>query len=381
MKQKQIVSLAIVTMVAVAAAIYTVEKRNGDTSSSQTAEQLLPDLGSKVNTIDEITVQSHDESVTVKKGADGTWVVASKYDYPADFETVKKTIVGLTDMTVVEPKTADPKLFPELGLADVAAEDSKAKLIALRSGGKAVASLLFGERKYVPGIGGARGYVRKADGGRAWLVDNAADVQTDVKRWMAEDTVTVARDRIKDVTLDGPDRRALTVYRDAKDEKDFKIRNMPKGAKLSYEGAPDSIAGALANVSFDDVKPVGDVDFAGADTARFRTFGGLEVTVRLVKLDKDSWAKFEAVALPGASVPAKAETPASDAASDKDASAAQDGQEKAKTPDVPAEAKAINARVAGWAYKLPDYRAENFTKRLDDLLAKDKKETKKATKP
>jgi Domain of unknown function (DUF4340) len=393
MKQKRLTWLLIVTVVVAGAAIYTVKERDDRTVTNVVAEQLFPDLSSKINSIDEIAVQSHDRSVTVKRNPDGHWVVATKYDYPASFETVKKTIVGFVGMTVVEPKTADPKLFPELGLADVASDGSKAKLVALASDGKTVASILFGERKYVPGVADARAYVRKADGGRAWLVDHAPDADNDVKHWMVSETVSISRERMKDAVLNGPNRRALTVYRDSKDEKDFKVRNMPSGAKLDYAGAPDAIAGALAAVNFDDVKPLSDVDFAQPDTAVFTTFDGLEVTVSLVKQGDETWAKFEAAALPGASAPApekseaeiadatdKADNAAPDSANQSagDQTSGNSGKDADKTPDVAAEAKAINDRVGAWAYKLPDYKAKDFTKRMDDILAKDNKETKKA---
>jgi hypothetical protein len=36
---------------------------------------------------------------------------------------------------------------------------------------------------------------------------------------------------------------------------------------------------------------------------------------------------------------------------------------------VRAEAAAINARLGGWIYTLPGYKTEQFTRRLQDLLA------------
>jgi hypothetical protein len=397
MKTRNLVALTVLTVAVVAAAAYSVRTRDEHTAAVQQSQVLFPKLKSEINTVDEISVENHANTITVKRSADGSWVVASKYNYPARFDTVKKVIVGIADMKTAEAKTDDPKLFSELGLADITADNSKAKLVVLKSNGQAVAQVLFGERKYAPGIDTARTYVRKPDGGRAWLVENAPDVEANVKDWMVEDTVAVPPERVKEAELSGPDRPTLTVYRDSKDEKNFKVRNMPSGAKLEYDSAPDGVAGAMAYISYDDVKPVGDVDFSKADTARVTTFDGLQVTASLAKVDKDTWVKFEAVALPGAEqpkVPDASDASAATAAAPSDTAdktASTSGQtaskdadkdkEKAKVVDVPAEAKAINARVQGWAYKIADYKASDLTKRIGDLLAKEKKDSGKANKP
>ena len=112
---------------------------------------------------------------------------------------------------------------------------------------------------------------------------------------------------------------------------------MPAGAKLQYDGAPDSIAEELVYMSFDDVKPVADIDFSKADSAVFRTFDGLEVTANIAMADKATWVKFEAKALPGAEHPEAAdETKSADDAASKDKDQAKD-KAKPKPLDVPAE--------------------------------------------
>lgn len=388
MKTRNLVSLTIVTVVVIAAAAYSVRLRNDQMASVQELPPLFPNLVAKINTVDEIDVKSHADSTVIKRMPDGSWVIASKDNYPAKFDMVKKTIVGLTEMKTVEAKTDNPKLFGELGLQDVTADDSKAKLIELKSDGKTVASALFGERKYVPGVNAARAYVRKPDGGRAWQVENAPNIDTAPKSWWVEDTVAVPRERVKEAVLSGPDRNTLAVYRESKNDKNFKVRNMPAGAKLQFEAAPDSIAEGLAYMSFDDVKPASDVDFSKADSAVYRTFDGLEVTAKLASADKKTWIEFEAKALPGAEHPEPADesdaTKSADDTASKDAGKATDkdkAKAKEKPLDVPAEAKAINDRVRGWAYELASYKAKDLTKKISDLLAKDEKKSDKPGKP
>jgi len=373
MKSKHLFILSVVTVAVAGAAIYSVHMQNENTGAVQEARPLFPDLKSQINNVDAITVQNHDGMFTVQRNADGSWVVPTKYDYPANFSAVKKVVVGIADMKTVEAKTDDPKLFGDLGLLDPTADGAKSTLVTLKSDGKAVASILFGERKYAPGATSSRIYVRKPGGGRAWRVDDAPDVDADVKKWMVTDTVALSRERVKDVEVSGPNRPTLTVYRDSKDEKNFKVRDMPKGVKLEHPSAPNAVAGALSFISFDDVKPAGDVDFSKAEKDRFRTFDGLQVTSYVVKSGMDNWLKLEAEALPGATAPEASDT------ADKSAKDAE--AKKAKKPDIPAEAKAINARVSAWAYKVPDYKASDLTKRITDLLEKPKKDESKSAKP
>ena len=385
MKPKHLFILSVVTVAVAGAAIYSVHMQSENTEAVQEAQPLFPDLKGEINSVDVITVQNHDGMFSVKRNADGNWVVPTKYDYPANFSIVKTVVVGIADMKTIEAKTDDPKLFGELGLLDPTADGAKSTLVTLQSGGKAVASVLFGERKYTPGAASSRIYVRKPDGGRAWRVDNAPDIEADVKKWMVNDTVALSRERVKDVEVSGPDRPTLVVYRDSVDEKNFQIRDMPKGAKLEYPSAPNAVAGALSFISFDDVKPVGDVDFSKAYKIRFRTFDGLEVTAYLVRSGMDNWLKLEAEAVPGASTPEASDTTdksadatGGDVANNKDAKDAE--AKKAKKPDIPAEAKAINVRVSAWAYKVPDYKAADLTKKMSDLLEKPKKDDAKGSK-
>ncbi len=379
MKANRLLILSAVTMLVAGAAIYSVHMQTEHTAAMPEAQSLFPRLKSEINDIDEVSVQDHAGTFSVKRNADGSWVVPSKYDFPADFKMVKKVILDFADMKTVEAKTDDPKLFGELGLQDPTADGAKSSLVTLKSGDKTVASLLFGERKYTPGSADARIYVRKPEGGRAWRVDTAPDVQGDIKRWMSSESVALPRERVKEVEISGPDRATLTVYRDAKTDTNFQVRDMPKGAKLEYPSVANAIGGALSYVGFDDVKPVGDVDFSKADTVRYQTFDGLQVTASVAKIDGASWIKYEAEALPGASTPAAPVQATDDAA--KDATTADKNKDaKDKTPDIPAEAKAINERVSRWAYKIPDYKAGDLTKQLSDLLAKDKKEPPKGGK-
>jgi hypothetical protein len=131
--------------------------------------------------------------------------------------------------------------------------------------------------------------------------------------------------------------------------------------KITIGGASNALGSALGYLSYDDVAPEASVDFAGAASAEYRTFDGLVITVAVKEKDGKHWVKFAAAQDTAVTAPAPKE-------GEKD---------KPKTAEeVAKEVEAFNARVKGWAYEVSKYKAEDFTKTLDDVVEKPKDEKK-----
>jgi hypothetical protein len=128
---------------------------------------------------------------------------------------------------------------------------------------------------------------------------------------------------------------SYTLVRDNKDAQDFKLVDLPKGRALSFEGAPDGVAGAIVGFTFDDVAKASEIDFSKASQSVTNTFDGLDLTTKIATKGMDHWATVTA---------------------------------NATNPMVQAEATAINGRLDGWAFKLPDFKVTQFTAARDSLL-------------
>jgi hypothetical protein len=138
------------------------------------------------------------------------------------------------------------------------------------------------------------------------------------------------------------------VRRDKPSDTGFALAPMPRGRELADPGGPDGVASALADFSFDDIQPAGNLDFDNqASRTVTRTFDGLIVGVDVVKQGPDYWARVFAGAAPG-------------------------------KPDAAKEARGINASAQGWAYRLPAAKGAQFMITLDGLLKP--RETAKKTK-
>jgi hypothetical protein len=110
---------------------------------------------------------------------------------------------------------------------------------------------------------------------------------------------------------------------------------LPKGRELVYDSAPDGVGAAIVGFTFDDAQPAAQFDFTRAAQIISTTFDGLTIAVKVTQQGQRYWASVLAAGT---------------------------------TPEAQAEAVTINVRTAGWAYKLPDYKAKLFMTSLDSLL-------------
>src|SRR3546814_16159627 len=78
------------------------------------------------------------------ENAGGRWGVAEKSGYPADFEKVRATLLSVSQMETVEPRTAKPELLPKLELSDVDAPESKSIRVTAQVGEEILADAIIG---------------------------------------------------------------------------------------------------------------------------------------------------------------------------------------------------------------------------------------------
>ncbi len=401
--------LAAVTIVTIAAAGYVVEQQQEALNTAQGGIGLLyPGLLAKVNDVHSITVGSAKQSFTItrpEKG-DGPWVMAQKENYPADPDQVKAAVVGIAGLKTVAPRTDRPDLYDEIGVADIDKPDSSAIQLVLKNGaGKTLAALLVGKTSsYATDTSPALLYARKVGDRRSWLVQGRLDAHAESTAWLKTQILQVPRTSVMQVDVTPTEGPAFTLARPTSKEENFAVSGLPKGVNPKITNV-NGIAAALDLVTFDDVTRADKVDFAKAALVIYHTFDGLVVTVHTATYDHKPWTSFAAAVDPVQAAKAKAAAPTNGAAKADAAAptseaakadAAAPTSEAAKADAAPpakagstgkdagdpvarvtAEAAAINARVAGWAYQLPDYRVVNFTRTLAAVEMKGPTEVEK----
>ncbi|MBM3486993.1 MAG: DUF4340 domain-containing protein [Alphaproteobacteria bacterium] len=356
MKPITFYALAGATVVAVIAAAVAATSQRAPTRIAADRPLAFPEAAKRANDVAEIVIRSGREPFTIRRNGE-VWGIVEKGGYPVSFERVKTTIVALGNLRLLEQKTSDAERYARLQLEDPAGADAKSRLVVMKDGtGKEIASAVVGRRNTTL-FGANRGgtYIRRGTEAGSWLAEGDLEVGATPNDWMEREIVDVASDRIARAVVTHPDGEKTVVRKDVQNQPAFTVDDIPEGRKLKTDNEGGTVAGAIWRLRLEDVKPAKDLAApAAGHVVRFETFDGLNVTVRLSKIEEEYWATFEAAADPPA--PA-ADKPATDPAKAEDA----------KNDPVKAAAD-LNARVKGWAYRLSNWDAEKMTKKVADLL-------------
>lgn len=347
MRTKTWIVLALVTVLAVAGAVYVIvdDKRHEQTDAA-VRQVLFPGLMAHVNDVARLSFAHRDQTWTLVRGADGAWTMPERHDYAGSADKVKQAIVALADLRVLEEKTADPSLYDRIGVGDPTAAEAEAVLVSAKDAtGADLAALIVGRTRTAATSGDpAQVYVRKPDEKRSWLVEARLDIKTDPLEWLDGKMVKVEKGRVVEAAIRHADGEEVLIRRDQDAEADFTLVDMPSDRKLRSTQRVGAIAAGLEFLVFRDVKPYRAEDFGDkAARATFRTREGVVYTVETLVDGEDHWAHITAE-VDEAAIPA-----------DGDKAAAM------------SEAADVNDRLGQWAYLIPDYRAENFLRRMDAL--------------
>ncbi|MDR4500852.1 MAG: DUF4340 domain-containing protein [Nitrospirales bacterium] len=396
MKPKTLMILAGITFVVILGAVLLSQDTNE--KPSQSGELVFPDLMAGINEIEEMTIESKDHTVTLVRQGE-RWSVKEKGGYAASFEKVKPVLIGMAELRIREPKTKNPDLYEKLGLQDHNAEGSPSTLITLKAkGSKAVASMLLGNQR--PGRGNPTQsdlYIRKPDDPQTWLVSGKLPVEKVPGEWLEKELLNIAGKRIQRVSVTHPGGETLTIYKDTPDALDFKVRDLPKDQKVNSQFNVNNVANAVAQLTLEDVKKSDEPAFspkAGLQ-AVLETFDGLRLTVETMNKDEVVYGRIAAAFDPTLvykepvkeSSEKKADVPSGDdsgkdakESDESDTKEDDDNTEKKDEPkesilkseeDVQKEVADLNAKFKDWIFEFPKFKVENFSKKKDDLIAKE----------
>ena len=334
MQQRGFMALLGATVIGVAAAVFVIAAGDRTASPAPAGERALPGLAAKLGDLAWIGLTRGPTKIDFA-AIGGRWTVVEKGNYPAAPGKLRQLLLGLADLTLIEPKTERPELFQRLDLDDPT--NGKATDLKLNDRtGQNVAELLVGRRRADRlGTGNDAVYVRQPGAGRAWLARGALDVTGEIVDWLDRRILDIPAARIASVKLTGSDGTALVLSRAQPGDR-FAVAGAPPDAKFKGPGILAEAAGALASLDLADVRPAADqpVPDSGIARASFTTFDGLTIELHLFVRDNYDWVAV--------------------AASGQDA--------------ADAEAKAIDAKASGWSYAVTPDRGKLLRTRLADLV-------------
>lgn len=359
MTRQRLLILLVAVVVVVAGAFWLASLRN-PARESATAGKVLPALAGELNAITQVRIVTAGDknAVTLERDED-LWKVAERGGYPADTAKLRKLLIDLGELKVVEEKTANPENYAKLGVEDTAAANATSVRVDVQ-GPKAPASLIVGRSS-----DGGASYVRIAGEAKSLLVKPQLSVERAPANWLDRAIADIPVERVQRVRVSAPGAKPYEIVRENRTQAEFAVPAVPKGKTLSSPSVPQPVAAALDGLALDDVEhPSGAGQPAAASDpwtgevhrAEYWLFDGTTVDVtgrkdgekHLVRLkvgfDPSQHARF-------------ALQP------EKDKPAPQTAEQ------ARAEAQALDKKVSPWTYEIPAYKFETLFRPLADLLS------------
>jgi len=366
MSRKHVTWLLAATLV-VAAVLLFLPSRTGRESAFE-VRPLAPGLSQRVNEVGLVKVfRAGREPVATLRRTDTGWVVEDAQSYPADWSRLKAMLAAIAQAQVIEPKTSKPEYYGRLGVEDITAADSTSVLVEIGEGDDMLSLLVGRTAQEREGQ-----YVRFNGEDQALLIDRPIVVSGNSSDWLVRDIIDLADSEIVELTLTHPDGSTVSIRKASADDTDFVLQDLPEGRKIQSAWSVNSIAGSLAGLQLEDVMPDSGLDWSQATHLRALTADGVEVQADLLPVDEKYWLRLAASVYSPAA--ATSETSKTEGAVEATAGGEDSGEEVAETPDSALAERQqrvteINGRVSGWAYSIPDYKAQLMSKHMDDLLA------------
>ncbi len=333
MNKKSLTWLAGGLVVLVALAVIGQRQTTGPTGVAQTDDELLPGL---MDILDEVTrieiVGAGNNTVaTLDRGENG-WTVRERDGFRADLTKVRHALLSLAEARILEAKTANPELHDRLGVEDVRADDAGGLAVTLHGPAEST-TIVVGDA-----AGDYRRYVRRAGESRSYMINRDPELGETAADWLDTTVIDLASARVREITITHPDGEFVRAAKTSADEANFTVENIPEGRSLLYDSVANVIAGVLQNLTLEDVER--DTDTLAEQTVtELVTFDGLRLTVTGFERDDTHWIRIVAAA-------------------ESDSSQAE----------AATEAQTLNERLSGWRFRIPSYKFEQLTRRMDDLI-------------
>jgi hypothetical protein len=290
----------------------------------------FPGLAARLNDARTIEVKRHDGTLIVARQGADTWVLPGTSGYPVRPEKVREILVGLTELRLAEPRTANAELLDRLGLEDPARPGAASSLLRVLDGaGNPIAELVIGRRRVrTQGNVPESVYVRRPAETQAWLAEGRLPVDGDPQLWIDRDLANIPRGRVRRVTIRRAGEPELVLARAG--EADAKLQvTAPADPPPTDEVSLDEVGRAFEFLTFLEVRREQETPGELLGETRFELTDNLAILAR-PHLDGDKlWVRLSA-----------------------------EGDD---------EAARLDARWRGWAYQLGQWKEKAMIPRLADL--------------
>ncbi|MCP5339057.1 MAG: DUF4340 domain-containing protein [Sinobacteraceae bacterium] len=336
MTSSRLVLLAFAALLATAGAFWLSSQRHLDRAVN-VSDPVLPQLRTALNDVAELRLSRGDGAVVTLQRGESGWSVGERR-WPADAGKLRKLLLDLSQLAIVEEKTHDAARYAVLGVEDVDGPQAGGVRIDVKTSHGAIHSLIIGKTS------GARGvYVRAVGAEPSYLASPQVTTDTAPVRWLDTTLLDVPAEDIRTVTLLPRGRPARTL----------------EGAQL-----PPDLAAALVHLALEDVRaaalepatPPGKTTDTAVPRLRFTSWDGRIIELEGREDGTRRWIRIAASFDSSAARP-RPDTSADDA-KDEDATspAAPTPASITPTADPREQIVTLARRTDGREFEIPAYR-------------------------
>jgi len=350
--------LTILGIVAVFMVIWAVvQSRVANSRKAEPAGPVYLIQGLDTSDVDRIELGTGEDAVSLQRRA-GRFVVANKDNYPAETSEINDLLKKCMEIQTARLFTDDPANHEDLEVTEEKARsvikffraDPNSPLLTGIAVGKAQE---LGEGTYVRLLPGDQVYVAPTV---PWFGSRAID-------FTEQELVAVERDDIESVTVNSPSGKYTLRTKD--DSQDIVLENLPAGKQLKSSDS-QSVFTALASLRFDDVKKkTGELTFDRQFICKLKDSTVYTLTIA----QKDDKTYAMCVAEFTDTTPVEM-IPVSQGGQVESEEELKKKEAKLLARD---KAKQFTGTHQGWVYEIAEWKANNLTKQLSDLLEDEEK--------
>ncbi len=221
------------------------------------------------------------------------WVLPAKGNYPADFNQVRRTLLGLAALETVEPKTARADWLSYVGL-DTPPKGSGIEVIVSDASGHDLAAIIIGNAAELDNAAGGNGvFVRHPGDNQSYLARAIFTPHGDLSDWVDTNVMSVDAARINTVTVTPFSGASYTVAREHASDLEYKLQGPPPPKGMAANSAQvDLIPQIVSGFAFTDVKPASELDFSKAAHLSAHTFDNQNIHMDAVEVNGAVWVKI-----------------------------------------------------------------------------------------
>lgn len=377
MKGKQLAILCAAAVVLTLLAIMTT-RTNAPSSPSSMGKKVFPDL--EVNDVTRIEIRAAGKSISIAK-VEHEWVVTNRFNYPADYSRVSRTVLKLADLKFGQVMTLDESQKKSLKMISPPEDGSPADTsttgsqIDLYAGTKQLASLLAGETHTRKAQGQASQfgsypdgqYISTDSGKTVYLVgETLSSLFSTIREWLDSNILNVPSDDIIEVVIDTSGAKPIKLVKS--DSGSLVVAKLSR-RKTTDESKAMAIASALSYLRCHDIADpsMTDKDLGMDDPSTF-TATIKDGTIYTLTLGADREGTDDKYVRVSATWKAPS----------------QDGDEETEDTDADADeqdpeedVRQLNERLAKWTFIIESYATDPMLTTKDELIKKKEKKPKK----